>query len=317
MQLMLDILSISGPIYAVIFAGYLATRLQVFTKVDMRVFGKFVMNFALPALLFNALSQRPLREVMHGDYLLAYALGSLTVMLGGFAWARWVNHSPAAYRSYFAMGMSCSNSGYMGYPVAALVLGPPAAVALALNMVVENLLMLPLLLSLAERGQDRKAHWVRALAQMLARLLRNPMILAIVVGFACSLLGWTLPGPVARTVNMFAQATSGLALFVIGGTLVGLQIKGMRTRVTQIAVGKLIGHPLAVLLAMLWVVPVADPELRTAALLFAAMPMLGIYPLLAEKHGYAEVSAAALLVATLASFFTISTLLWVLRQVPV
>ena len=42
------------------------------------------------------------------------------------------------------MGTSCSNSGYMGYPVAQLVLGSIAPVALALNMVFENLIKLPL-----------------------------------------------------------------------------------------------------------------------------------------------------------------------------
>jgi len=61
-------------------------------------------------------------------------------------------------------------------------------------------------------------------------------------------------------------------------------------------------------------VPVADPELRTAAVLFAAMPMLGIYPLLAQKHGHDEITAAALLVTTVGSFFTLSALLWALKH---
>ena len=51
------------------------------------------------------------------------------------------------------MGMSCSNSGYVGYPVAMLALGPVAGVALALNMVVENLVKLPILMSLADASE--------------------------------------------------------------------------------------------------------------------------------------------------------------------
>jgi predicted permease len=56
---MLDILSITGPIYLSILAGFLATRFGLFSKADIRVLGKFVIHLALPALLFNSLSQHP------------------------------------------------------------------------------------------------------------------------------------------------------------------------------------------------------------------------------------------------------------------
>lgn len=314
---MLDILAITGPIYLCVAAGYLATRMGVFSKPDLRVLGKFVLNFALPALLFNAIAQRPLRDVMHVDYLLAYGIGSLTVLAGGYLWARYVNHSVPSYRAYFAMGMSCSNSGYMGYPVAALVLGPIAAVALALNMVFENLIKLPLLLTLAEQGDGReRRHWLVAVRGTVMGWVRTPMLMVIPLALLVSVMGWTLPGPVARTVTLFAQVTTGLALFVIGGALVGLQLKGKRRLVAQIAFGKLLLHPLCVFLAFTFLVPIADPQLRTAALLFSAMPMLGIYPILALKHGHEEVSAAALLATTIGSFFSLNALLWALKHYP-
>ncbi len=79
----------------------------------------------------------------------------------------------------------------------------------------------------------------------------------------------------------------------------------------MVAAGKLLLHPLAVL-AVLLMLPGLDATLRTAAVVFACMPMLSIYPLLAQKHGEQAFSAAALLVATLASFATISAWLWLL-----
>ncbi|MFM1908579.1 MAG: hypothetical protein RLZZ591_2256 [Pseudomonadota bacterium] len=313
---MLDVLSITGPIYLTIAIGYLATRLGLFAKADMRVFGKFVIQLALPALLFNALSQRRLGEILNGSYLLVYALGSLAVVAAGVAWAHLRSGKPLDESSYVAMGMACSNSGFVGYPMVLLLLGPVAGVALALNMVVENLLVIPILLMLADAGvgaASGKRHWGRAVVQTLAQQLRNPLLVAIVSGFVFSLMGWQLPGPVARTVNLFSQASGALALFVIGGTLVGLEVKGMRAQVAQIAFGKLILHPLTVL-AALWLVPIDDPQLRTAVILSAAMPMMGIYPILAQRHGHEGNAAAALLVTTVASFFTLSGLLWVLKH---
>jgi len=108
--------------------------------------------------------------------------------------------------------------------------------------------------------------------------VRAPMLVVIPLALLVSIMGWALPGPLARTITLFSQVTTGLALFVIGGALVGLQLKGKRRLVGQITIGKLVLHPMCVFLAFTFVVPIADPQLRTAALLFAAMPMLGALP---------------------------------------
>jgi predicted permease len=84
--------------------------------------------------------------------------------------------------------------------------------------------------------------------------------------------------------------------------------------------GKLLLHPAAMLAVLLLceaagMVPM-EPALRVGVVLTAACPMFGIYPILAQKHGHDGLAAAALLGTTVASFFTISGLLWVFRQVP-
>jgi predicted permease len=61
------------------------------------------------------------------------------------------------------------------------------------------------------------------------------------------------------------------------------------------------------------VLPQLDESTRTAALLMSAMPMMGTYIVLAQLYGKEDISAAALLMTTAASFFTLSALLWVLK----
>ena len=315
---MLDILAITGPIYIAIILGIVTTRTRLFAKADMRVLGKFVINLALPALLFNALAQRPIREIINPGYLLAYLAGSLFVVGLGWVWCRRVARLSPTASTFYVMGMSCSNSGFVGYPVLLLTFAPVAGVALALNMMVENLVMIPLLLVLAEHGRGGAGKWYHLVGQSLLRLVSNPMVIGLLAGLAISVLGWKLPDPVARTVNLFAMSSSALSLFVIGGTLVGLPMQGMAQRVLPIVIGKLIIHPLAVLLALLALpylgLPLMDPSLRMAAVLLAAMPMLGIYATLAQAHGHEDFSAAALLVTTAASFLTLSGLLWLFRH---
>jgi len=43
------------------------------------------------------------------------------------------------------------------------------------------------------------------------------------------------------------------------------------------------------------------------------VPMLGVYAVLAQKHGHDGMAAAAQLVTTVASFVTLTALLWWLR----
>ena len=312
-----DILGITGPIYLAIALGYIVTRLGRFGRADMQLFGKFTIELALPALLFNALSRRSVSEILNWEYLAAYALATLAVVLAGLYWTHKLQGKPLALSSVVAVGMACSNSGFVGYPVMLLTLGGSVAgVSLALNMVVENLLIIPLLLAVAG-SQGAPGQWRRALVQTLRGLLANPMIWGISAGFMVSLSGLQVPEPMSRTINLFAAASGALSLFVIGGSLAGLKPEGLQGLIAQIAVGKLLLHPLSMALVLWWVVPVADPALRTAALLTCAMPMMGIYTILAQRFGQAAMSAAALLVTTVASFFSLTGLLWLIRQWPV
>jgi predicted permease len=316
----LAVLAITGPIYVVAAIGFLCTRAGLFQRADMRVFGKFVINLALPALLFNALSQRSVAEVLNPVFVAAYALGSVGANLAGVIWARRIAGKSLSASAVVGMGMSCPNSGFIGFPLIAQLFGPVnAGIGLALAMVVENFLTLPLSLALADSdtgadgGQSRGARLRAAVAQSLRSVARNPMIWGIALGFLFSLAGWRLPEPVARTVNMFAGATAAISLFVIGGALVGIPARGLARDVAAIAVGKLFLHPLLVLVAVLLLPPMAR-ELQVIVVVMSAVPMLGIYPILAQKHGHDTMAAAAQLGTTVASFFTLTVLIWAVQR---
>ena len=314
---MLDILSITSPIYLAILIGFLGTRHGVFDKAAMRSLGAFVVKLALPALVFKSLAQRQFTDILNVTYLLAYAGGSLAMLGAGYLSARRLAGMGKSSSAVYAMGTACSNSGFVGYPIVLLTFAPVAGVALALNMIVENALMIPLSRALAERGRSEAGAWHTLLAQSLLRLAASPIVIAVAAGLAVSLLRLTLPAPVDRTVNLFAMASSGVSLLVIGGTLAGLHIGPLARRAAPIVAAKLIGHPLAVWSGMallpLLGLPRLDPALGMAGVLMAAMPMLSIYPILAQAYGEEDLSATVLLLGTVASFLTLSALLWLVR----
>lgn len=312
---MLSIFSITLPIYLLIALGYLSVRGGLFEKGDMRTFGKLVMQICLPALLFRSLSSRPLHDIFNGTYILAYGGGSLLVFaLGRWAASRWLKRGPQ-YSAMFGLGMSASNSGFMGYPIILQLLGPEVAVPFALTLVVENLIMLPLGITLIDTDGRDKASRLAEIKVIFQRLVRNPVVMAIPMGVLFAFMEWHLPPQVDKPIQLMASAASPIALFVIGGVLVGLKVQGMGSEILVVSAAKLFGHPLAVGLMVL-ALPSMTPVMGMTAVCLAAMPMLSIYPVIAHRIGQEGFCAAVLLVATSASFLTISLALWGVHQVP-
>jgi len=302
-----SVLTVTAPIYLLIAAGFAAVRWGWMAPGDMRVLGRFVAQFCVPALLFNALSHNDIADVLDGRYLAAYAGGSLLAFVTVMQVARRLRDRPSSMAALQGLGAAASNSGFVGYPIVQQLIGPAAGVALALGVLVENLIVMPLALALARPADGGKGRR-EVLADAAIGLVRNPMILAILAGLAASASGLQLPSVLDRTVALAAAAAPPTALFVIGGTLVGLRLEGIRGDLALVVAGKLVLHPLCVL-ALVWLMPPQEPALRAAAVLFAAMPMMSIYPVLAQRHGHDRFCAAALLAATVVSFVTISVLI--------
>lgn len=305
---MTALFSLVAPIFVLMGAGFAAVRLGFVSEQLVQALGGFVLNFALPALILYALLQQDLRETLNWSYILAYSAGSLAVFLPMLLLMRAGLKRPLPQAATAALGGSASNSGFVGFPVASLALGAPALTALPLSMLVENILVIPLALALAEMGMQEGQTPGTVIRNTLRRLARTPLILAILLGVILSAIGLSLPAPLATALSMMADASVPCALFVVGGTLAGLRAGSMATDVSAIVVAKLILHPLAVTGAFLLIggVPLG---LMAAGIILASSPMLTIYPILGARFGYDRVCAAALLVATTLSFITLAIVL--------
>lgn len=316
-----DLLQITGPIFLLIGLGFVAVRVGWYDRNLLPALARFVIAFCMPALLWRALGQRNPTEVINGAYLLAYACGSLIALGVGWLWSRRRGEG-RDHAAITGMGMSCSNSAFIGFPVVSQLIGADASVAFALVLLVENFLMLPLCLLLADSAKSQHEPFGRALLRSLWGLKSNPIVLGIVAGLVTGALqagtGFKLPEVLDRSIGLMANASSAVSLFYIGGTLVGLRIGEMKAQVTAVAVGKLLLHPLAVA-AMLVLVTLAghpiDRTLQWAAVVMAAAPMLGIYPILGQRYGMQAVNAACMLGATVASFFSLSLVILLLSRV--
>jgi predicted permease len=305
------VLAITLPIALCIGLGYFLTRQQIFSQDGARLLGRFVMTVAMPALIFNALANQPIQSLLNWGYLVSYTLASLSSMAISYLIAQRIGLTSKSLQGLFAMGSSCSNSGFIGYPIIVLAIGPIAGTFFGLNLIVENLLLLPLSLILAERKDATSAnHPMQKAWSAISPLLRNPLFLAILLGGLFATFELSLPTPIQRTVQLFSQAAVGLALFSIGSFLAGIQAKGLGKPVAWLVVCKLIFHPILAAFIGLVLLPAEAHDAYVALVLFSAVPMLSIFSVVAAKYGHEAFASAGQMAAVLVSFMTLNALLW-------
>jgi hypothetical protein len=302
-----------APVFALILLGYLAARLRILRRADGAVLGTFVINFALPALVFDALATRSLAGVIDWGYLIPYAGGSLLIMAVALLAAVKVQRRAGTLAVFHGMGAGFSNTGLIGYPIALRVLGDDAGVVLALSVLVENVVLMPLTLILAEAASGSATHLHVVAARAVGRVIRMPIVLAILAGSVFAGMDRAPPPLLTDVAGLLAGAAAPVSLFAVGGSLVGIELAGRQGDVVKIAVFKLLLHPLAVA-AVVWAGPEARSSLAGAAVLLAGVPMLSIFPVLAGRYGHGDIAAAALALTTALSFLTVPGLLWLLLE---
>lgn len=241
---------------------------------------------------------------------MTYLLASLFTLVVGYFVSIYMLKETRQASTFNAMGVSCANSGFIGFPILLLIAPDIAGVAFALHVIVENLVMIPLILIMAERNNSTEKV---TLGKTLRGLAKNPLMIALVAGTCVSMLEIPMPQAITRTVDLFSKTSGALSLFIIGGTLTGLSISGMKHKIFPVVLGKLVLHPVAVIVVM-WILmsvgfPALEPDLHRAIVISAAIPMMGTYTILAQAYGQDKTASAIMLAATMLSFFTLSGLL--------
>ena len=309
----LAIFSISLPIFLTIGLGFILVRNHIVPKAAIDGMGAYVLYCALPVLLFQSISSRSISEIFNVRYFLIFALGSVITLLLSFAIAYYLRRRSLAAAAFQGLGASLSNNAFIGYALMVQLFGSIGAVASALSVLVDLLVLLPITLVIAESARGDARNIRSALWVSLKNTVKNPLVVAIFLGLLASMLQWQAEGVAKRFLEPIAASAPSLSLFVIGGVLVGRSIHGQISDLTQMVVFKLLIHPSIMMLVIL-AAPPLDPAFRTAAILLASMSMAGVFPLIAQKYGQEGVCSTALVGATSALFITINLILWILNK---
>jgi predicted permease len=300
------------PVFGLILLGYLCRRGKVLGPASMTELNRFVVWAALPALLFDIMANTRWSTLWQPGFVLAYGLGSVLVF-GATVAARRALGRPLADAGIDGLNAAYPNSGYMGFPLCLVALGPASLPLMTIATILTVCFVFAAAIICVEIGLQEERRPAALAAKVLRALARNPLLVAPALGALVSGLGVPLPAPAETFLKLLGAAASPCALVALGVFLAQQgMVRGRDLNATLLLVAaKLVALPVTVwLMATALRLPVASIHV---AVLAAALPT-GTGPfMLAEYYRQeARVTSATILVSTLVSVLTVSLYLaWI------
>ena len=303
---MTDVVAALVPVFAIIALGTVLRVVRLLDDSGWRAIGRLTYFVLFPCFLFGAIAFADFSSAPVG--LLAVALAVSMLAMAGYTYLfrPLLDLDGPAFTSLF-QGAVRWNS-YVALGAIAAVLGQPGlaliAVAVAVMVPLANMLCVIVLI---RHASDRAINP----AMLVGQLMQNPLILACLAGIAAQVLGITVPGIVATSIDLVGKAALPLGLLAVGASLDFGDLKSRPMPVIAASILKLAIMPLF-LAATAVAVGMKGPA-ATAALICAAVPGAPSSFILARQMGGdAPLMAGITTVQTVAALLTMPLMLWVL-----
>ena len=307
MELFWEMLSLQGTLFLLILAGVLAKKTGIVSETGRKTLSDLLIYIVLPCnILESFLSGGQMPEGFVRNCLLAVGISAGIQLLAVYGSKLLFRKYPRGEKSVLSYGMICSNSGFIGLPIARLMFGD-------LGVIYTSVFQIPLRFTMWTAGLSLFTSVSRKDA--FRKLARHPCIIAVFVGLALMAVPIQLPGVLSDTLDSLSGCTVPLSMLVIGTILADAPIRSMFSRpVLWYSCLRLVLFPL-----LIWALlrPLGlDPTLVNVCVLMTGMPAGSTGSILADKYGGAALFASELAFAsTLCSIVTIPLLTLLLNTV--
>lgn len=202
------------PIFIIIYLGYILKTKHIIDENFVTIAMKIVFTVALPSLLFLKVSQSEFSKLFHPDnmklvmymFVLIIFMFLLTVAASKIYFKR--------VEGAFVQGSFRSNYILIGGAILISMFGDQATEPLAVStvMVIPVFNVLAILVLNKTSGPNKYK-------DALIKIIKNPLILAIVAGLIVSILKLDIPDSFKQTLSMLGGVGTPLGLIGIGSYL--------------------------------------------------------------------------------------------------
>ena len=306
MQALLEVVI---PVFLVIGFGYAAVWKGYFQEEWVEGLMKFTQNFAIPCLLFRALSTLDLGAGFNLPLLFSFYTGAASGFAIGIIGARVIFKRD--WPDAVAIGLGClfSSSVLLGLPITERAYGADAHAGNYAIIALHAPFCYLLGVTTMEIVKGSGKGFIATTRGILNSMFHNALIIGICLGILVNIFSIPLPGVLTDAVDLMARAALPAALFGLGGILVRYRPEGDMKVIAMVCGISLIIHP-----SISWTVGSAlnlDRDAFRSVVLTASMaPGVNTY-IFANMYGVAKrVAASSVLIATAVS--VVSVWLWLL-----
>lgn len=310
---MLQFLAISTPFFAVIGLGALSAWRGLFGSEVVRVLNTYAFMVATPAMVLRVMSRQPIAELWNGLFFAALALIGIAVMGCGILLARRLFGMPFPNAVSRGQSLVGGNFAFLGIPLMLAFLGDKAAAPIAIGLICDTALVVPLAIGLIEAGRGKGSPW-RIAFRLVRGTIVNPFMLSIMGGVALSLSGLALPEPIDRFLVFLGASAAPVGIFVLGVAAWQWSGEGRLPLrgVLPLVLGKLVLHPLLTWFVLAIVLGL-DPFWVQAGVLYAALPIAANVFVISERFETdSRPLAAAIVISTTAAVLTFPFAIWLI-----
>lgn len=259
-------------LFLIMLCGLVAVKAKWIDDKGVKGLHSLVIYFSLPAQIFAKLQVKASAD-MALDLVIVFLVAGLTMLaFGGFAWLIFKKETPKR-RSVLACLAMFSNAAYMGFPLLSVAFSEGEMIYGVMYVAMFNLLCWSVGVMIYDSGSIN-----------LKDLCTAPALIASVAGILCFVAGWLLPTFLVDTLNTLGNATTPLAMFIVGTHLSTFKAADLLdVKLLAVSAMRLLVFPLLVYGALTLA---GTSQIVTATLtLLTAMPCAASAVILAERYG--------------------------------
>lgn len=304
-------LNVTAPIFLVMVLGYVLRQIGMLNENFVTVANRFNFTVTLPVMLFRDISSVPVREVFDGRYVLFCALASAACF-----WIIWggtklfLKEQPL--RGAFVQASFRSSAAVMGLAFIENIYGQSVLGPLMIIGAVPLYNIFSVIVLTFEGEAEPGGRDTGRIRQACINILKNPIIIAIALGLASSLLGLSYPVIVSSTVNKVAQMATPLALVALGAGFEGRKALARIKPTLAASAVKLVIQPL-VFLPIAVYLGFRGEELIGILIMLAAPTTPSCYIMAKNMKNDGVLTASIVVVTTFLAAFTLTGWIYILK----
>lgn len=302
--------NVIAPLFFLMVIGYLIANYTDLADKDLlKKANTLVFKVFLPCMLFKNIYRSNIREQMQGG-LCIFAAGSLLLLFALLCLIVPRVVKRENQQGVVIQGIFRSNYVIFGVAVVEnMYSSANTATAAILSAVLVPMYNFLAVIALSFFGGKRE----RDLKKVIIGILKNPLILASVLGIIASLSGIKLPKAADTTLNDLAKLATPIAFLILGGDFDFSKIKGNLRTAGCVILVKMVILPI-IFIPIVVAMGYRNSDLLAALLAYQTPVAVSSY-IMAQQAGADEQLAGQLVVfSSIVSIFTLFVTIFILRQ---